>query len=285
MSGKPSWRFEEIDLTTIEVPEERLRSILSEQEQISMRGSIQHLGLIQEIGVRRVGDRILLVYGESRLKELLRQGVKKYLAKVWDVDDKTAILLEIAENTAQGGIDPIVLMNRIKVLKQDYNMTAKQIHEITGVSESVISKLSTILKMPTTVQTYVITGNLDYTKAYTLSKIQRPDLQEYYAEQAVLQEWTLEQTEKVVADVNKWLKELERKGEEVKAPLTVDVGRDTCDFCKEKLVQELIEYPGLCKVCKEKITRLLYMLEIFFGKKLKNIEYSMLEDIRIVKLG
>ena len=283
---KKKYELKEIELDKIVVPEERISALQDEQSEAALLESIKRFGLLQEIGVIEQPDgSYKLIYGQSRLNALKQAGYRRYTVKVWNVDEREAILLMLAENFARGGIDPAKAMDLIQELMEKHGLTAKEISMVTGISEATIAKLKKISHAHPTVKALVIQGDLDWTKAYEISKIPDEALQEHYAIQTVEQGYDTETVKEIVQAVNRYLQESETVEEQMlpQGTETAPPGTDLCDLCKQRHYQENMCYPGLCKQCWNKVKVLIAQLEATLIKKFKDTTLEDLSNIIIAK--
>jgi len=173
----PQYTLANIGILRISWPQDRFRATHTEQSKQALETTLKSLPLLNSIGVVRKGDDFEGIYGESRYVLLLNTKHETVECKVWNVPPEQALQMEIAENYARGGYDPIGLINILVKLQESKSMRQVDIAHLLGTTQSKVSKLFTLKEMPDEVKMLVATKRLDFETAYELSSVEDPELQ------------------------------------------------------------------------------------------------------------
>ena len=173
----PMYTLANVGVLRISWPQERFRAQHTEQSKQALETTLKNLPLLNSIGVVKKGDDFEGIYGESRYVLLLKAKHEVVECKIWKVTKEEALQMEIAENYARGGFDPIELINILVKLQESKSMRQVDIAHLLGTTQSKVSKLFTLKEMPNEVKMLVATKRLDFETAYELSNVDTPELQ------------------------------------------------------------------------------------------------------------
>lgn len=102
------------------------RTHFDDKEISGLAESIQSVGIIQPIIVRKWENEYFVIAGERRLRASKKAGLKKIRAIVMEASEEENITLALIENIQRADLDPIeeakayrLLMNRFKMRQQD----------------------------------------------------------------------------------------------------------------------------------------------------------------------
>jgi ParB family chromosome partitioning protein len=121
-------------------------------------GSMRKFGLQSPVKVRpKAHGRYEIIFGDRRLEEAKRLGLKQINAIVEKADDRTALLEHVIENVARQDFLPLEEAEAFRRLRKlGYNN--ERIAKLVGKSPGVIPNRLALLRLPPTVQEY-LTGN------------------------------------------------------------------------------------------------------------------------------
>ena len=164
-----------------------MRSKIDEKRLEDLAGSIQRVGLIQPITVRKVGDRFEVVSGHRRLaahKLLCRETID---AIVIEADDKQNDALKAHENLFREDINPVDQAVFIDRLMVGSSLSVKEVADVLNRSETWVYNRLNILTFPDYLRGYVGEGKLSIGAATHLSKIKDEVLRRDYSRIAAVQ--------------------------------------------------------------------------------------------------
>lgn len=136
-----------IKCSLIQVPHVRARSLVTPHFLAALRESIQSIGQVEPVIVADAGDRYILIDGEHRYREICAR--QEYITAVilYDIDETTIDLLNLATAVLKAPPDPISVIQLISRLRAR-GVSCKQIARAVGKSERWCYMLSQISQAP-----------------------------------------------------------------------------------------------------------------------------------------
>lgn len=113
-----------------------------------LAASIQEHGVLQPIVVVKAGKKYQIVAGERRYRASQLAEMETIPAIVRTLDAQNKLELSIIENAQREDLNPIELATAYAKLKEQFNLTDKQIGERVGKSSSSIQNTLRLLKLP-----------------------------------------------------------------------------------------------------------------------------------------
>ena len=113
-----------------------------------LAASMQEHGVLQPIVVVKVGKKYQIVAGERRYRASQIAEMETIPAIVRTLDAQNKLELSIIENAQREDLNPIELATAYAKLKEQFNLTDKQIGERVGKSSSSIQNTMRLLKLP-----------------------------------------------------------------------------------------------------------------------------------------
>lgn len=143
-----SSRLIEIDIAKISRDENQPRKNFSEAALAELAASIKEHGIIQPLVVIEENGKYLIVAGERRFRAAKIAGLSKVPAIVRTLDSQNRLELSIIENAQREDLNPIELATAYAKLKTQFNLSASEIAEKVGKSESAIINTMRLLNLP-----------------------------------------------------------------------------------------------------------------------------------------
>jgi len=166
--------YEEIPIELIDIPDVRVSSILDDEQKAWLEATIKSMGVIQDPVVRKKPDgRYELIAGKSRITKLKELGVEKVRCKVLEVDDLTALKMNVIENVARGGWDYISLARAIKKM-MDLGASMDEICKTFGRSPTWVRRTLVLLELPEEIQEAIRAGKLTPSHVYIAGRLPTP---------------------------------------------------------------------------------------------------------------
>jgi len=249
--GELPWTWVTVDPQQVHIPQRRLHAVQDESSDAAIRETYRKFGFLSEPGIYKGPHGYTLVYGQRRLEEAIRQGVKQVTVKLWTVGDADAILLEFAENYARGSINVVNLAERIQDLMNTGKYRAKDLARILNMSEQTVSKVRMVLDLPPSVKKYLASRRLSLEHAVELHRIRDKELQARVARMIVEQGWTSAQLRNYVNHG------LLKRCDNCNKPLTQPhrlYGKWLCSLCLEKFYPEEWKNVGLQEASLMKVS-------------------------------
>ena len=111
-------------------------------EQINLQGQLQAI-LVKEIPPDERVDHhcYFLVFGFRRIRALLSLGRAKVTARIWDGDIEESYFVNLSENIARKNLKPWEKAKRYSEIKNEFNISAREIAKRLSVSQGNVSIL------------------------------------------------------------------------------------------------------------------------------------------------
>ncbi len=193
--GKPR----EIPLEQIDRNPFQTRSRVNEEQLAELAASITANGVVQPVLVRpQANGRFQLIAGERRWLASKKAGKETIPAILRQVSDEQAMEITIVENLQRADLNPMEQARAFERLSREFHMTQEQMATRTGKDRASVSNFLRLLKLPSTVQARVESGELTFGHARTLLALEHSEEIEKAAQKVVLSSLSVRQTEDYV---------------------------------------------------------------------------------------
>jgi ParB family chromosome partitioning protein len=193
--GKPR----EIPLDHIDRNPFQTRSHVNEEQLAELAASITANGVVQPILVRpQANGRFQLIAGERRWLASQLAAKKTIPAILRQVSDEQAMEITIVENLQRADLNPMEQSRAFDRLSREFHMTQEQMATRTGKDRATVANFLRLLRLPTSVQTRVETGELSFGHARTLLSLEHAEEIEKAAQRIVGLSLSVRQTESYV---------------------------------------------------------------------------------------
>lgn len=127
-----------------------------------LAASIKEHGVLEPIVVRRVPgqDKFEIIAGERRWRASQKAGLREVLVVVKDVTPKSAFELAIIENVQREDLNPVELAEALDRLVKEHHYTQETLATRLGKDRTTIANSLRLLKLPASVRSRVISGEL-----------------------------------------------------------------------------------------------------------------------------
>jgi len=174
-----------VELDLIDAPLERVRLGYSEEKIAELMASIQQRGVLQSPGVRKVGERYAVIWGDHRMEAMRRLGYQRARVFLVSATDDEAVILAAHENLRRHDMSPVEeagLCQRLyEVLGEDTDRVAR---ELCATRDWVESRLL-MLRWPADILKLVHEGRLAMKQGRELARIKVDADRAYYTEFAI----------------------------------------------------------------------------------------------------
>ena len=192
----------EIELDFIEVNPYQPRSYFNEEALKELATSIQELGVIQPITVRKLeGNKFQLVSGERRFRASKLIGNTTIPAYIRIANDQEMLEMALVENIQRKDLDPIEVALSYQRLIDEIDLTQDQMSKRVGKKRSTISNYLRLLKLDPIVQTGMRDGFLSMGHGRAIINIENTEDQLSIYEQIIAQKLSVRQTEELVKSI------------------------------------------------------------------------------------
>jgi ParB family chromosome partitioning protein len=152
-----------------------------------LAASIKEHGLLEPIVVRRIAgqDKFEIIAGERRWRASQKAGLREALVVVKDVTPKAAFELALIENVQREDLNPVELAEALDRLVKEHQYTQETLAERLGKDRTTITNSLRLLKLPPSVRSRVVVGELSEGHARALLGAPDPSKIEDLAEKCV----------------------------------------------------------------------------------------------------
>jgi ParB family chromosome partitioning protein len=190
--GKPR----EIGLDQIDRNPFQTRTQMNEDQLAELAASITSNGVVQPILVRPLPNgRFQLIAGERRWRASQLAGKTTIPAILRQVSDEQAMEITIVENLQRADLNPMEQARAFERLAREFHMTQEQMAHRTGKDRASVANFLRLLKLPSTVQSRVESGELSFGHARTLLAFEHAEEMEKAAQKIVERSLSVRQTE------------------------------------------------------------------------------------------
>ncbi len=199
-SDQDKGKLLEIKLTEIMVDKNQPRQKFDQAKLEALAQSIKKHGVLQPIVLVKKGQKYQIVAGERRFRASKLAGKKNIPAIVRTLTEQHKLELSLIENLQREDLNPIEVATVYLKLKNQFNMTLKQIGEtVGGKSQASISNALGLLRLPKKAINYLIDGTVTEGQVRTLAGLPQ-DVTEKLLAQIVKHQWSARRVERVVAN-------------------------------------------------------------------------------------
>ena len=182
--------------------------------------SIRQHGILQPLTVRRLQSGYYqIIAGERRWRAARLAGLTEVPVLVIEADDRKAAELAMVENLQREDLNPMEEAAGFQKLMADFGLTQEECAERVGKSRPAVANALRLLSLPEPIQAMVEDGRLSAGHARTLVSVADPAIQQKIAEKVANDGLSVRQTEQLVKQLTRPVKE---PVEEKKDPLAVD---------------------------------------------------------------
>jgi ParB family chromosome partitioning protein len=193
--GKPR----EIPLGQIDRNPFQTRNQMNEEQLAELAASISANGVVQPILVRPLANgRFQLIAGERRWRASELAGKTTIPAILRQVSDEQAMEITIVENLQRADLNPMEQARAFERLSREFHMTQEQMAVRTGKDRATVANFLRLLKLPSTVQARVESGELSFGHARTLLAFEHAEEMEKAAQRIAALSLSVRQTENYV---------------------------------------------------------------------------------------
>jgi ParB family chromosome partitioning protein len=250
--------FAEVPLNQIRPNAVQPRQVFEEEAMAELVHSIQEVGLLQPVVVRRHGDTDFeLVMGERRWRAAEQAGLDTLPAIVRETGDDDMLRDALLENLHRSQLNPLEEAAAYAQMLEDFGCTHDELASRIGRSRPQISNTLRLLKLSPAVQRRVAAGVLSAGHARSLLAVEDPELQDRLAQRVVAEGISVRGLEEIVA--------------------VGDTGRP-----QERVTRRKPVAPGLADLAERLSDRLETRVKVDLGRTKGKItvEFASMEDLR-----
>ena len=165
--------------------------------------SIQSLGLIQPITVKRTGDnQYEIISGERRFRASKLAKIKEIPAYIRIGNDQELMEMALVENIQRKDLNAIEIAYTYSRLIAEFNLKHEQLAERVGKKRSVITNYLRLLKLSAKIQADVKDGKLSMGHGRVLAGIQDMAVRDMLHAKIIDESLSVRQTEAIAAQLS-----------------------------------------------------------------------------------
>jgi len=192
--------LEEVPVGAVVANPRQPRQVFDEDSLAELAASIEAVGLLQPVVVRRAGSgRYELIMGERRWRACQVAGIDVIPAIVRETSDDDMLRDALIENLHREQLNPLEEAAAYQQLLDDFSATHEELARRVGRSRPHISNTIRLLNLPPAVQKRVAAGVLSAGHARALLGVDDPIVQEQLAHRVVAEGLSVRAVEEIVA--------------------------------------------------------------------------------------
>ncbi len=191
--------FDEIPLDQIVPNRVQPRQVFEEEALAELVTSVQQIGLLQPVVVRKRATGYELVMGERRWRACQEAGLSTIPAIVRETDDVDMLRDALLENLHRAQLNPLEEAAAYGQLLEDFGCTHEELATRIGRSRPQISNTLRLLRLTPAVQRRVAAGVLSAGHARALLAIEDPEIQDRMAARVVAEGISVRGLEEIVS--------------------------------------------------------------------------------------
>ena len=186
----------ELSIDQINVNPFQPRTNFEDEKILELANSIEHLGIIQPITVRKIGFKSFeIISGERRFRAVSSLKLKSIPAFVRIANDQQSLEMALVENIQRENLDPIEIALCYQRLIDEVQLTQDQMSERVGKKRSTISNYLRLLKLNPIIQTGIRDGFISMGHGRTLVTIEKKEDQLNIYEKILKKSLSVRETE------------------------------------------------------------------------------------------
>ncbi len=171
----PKEKIVEIKLNELRSNPYQPRKVFDEEALNELAASIKEYGVFQPIIVKKSVKGYEIIAGERRAKASLIAGKETIPAIIREFDDTEMMEIALLENLQREDLNAIEEANAYIKIMEAKNLTHEELAKVLGKSQSYVTNMIGLLRLPEEVKDLVINDKISMTHARILSKMSDHD--------------------------------------------------------------------------------------------------------------
>lgn len=187
-----------LNISDVSPNENQPRKHFDKERLQELSASVQANGVIQPIIVTKSQSGYQIVAGERRWRAARLAGLKTIPAIVKELSDLEVLQHALIENVQRQDLNAIETAEALSNLMTEHQMTQEKLSSTVGMSRSALANTLRLLNLPAKIKKMVISEEISQGHARTLLALETKKEQEAAAEQVVLRDLSVRDTERLV---------------------------------------------------------------------------------------
>ncbi len=223
----------EILISEIETNPFQPRTEFDQERLHELSASIEQLGIIQPITVRKLGyNKYQLISGERRFRASQLAGLSKIPAYVRIANDQEMLEMALVENIQREQLNPIEVALSYQRLIDELGLTQEKCSERVGKNRTTVTNFLRLLKLPVEIQKGLSEGLISTGHARALINVKNKDTQLNIYNDAIANGYSVREVEQIVKEFSN---STYKRTSKVKKTTTAN----PLPFAQQKLVHDL----------------------------------------------
>ena len=203
----------EIAISEIETNPFQPRIEFNQEKLHELAASIEQLGIIQPITVRKLQEnKYQLISGERRFRASQLAGLNTIPSFIRIANDQEMLEMALVENIQREDLNPIEVALSYQRLIDEIKLTQQECSERVGKNRSTITNFLRLLKLPSEIQKGLSEGGISAGHARALINVQNSDTQINIYHDIVANGYSVREVEQLAKDfVDKEYKRTSKK--------------------------------------------------------------------------
>ena len=152
LDQKKNKLFNEIEIDLIDVNPFQPRTNFNSIDLEELSSSIDKLGLIQPITIKKNDGRFTLISGERRLRAFQKLSKKSIPAYIRTANDQESLEMALVENIQRKNLDPIEIAISYSRLTEELKISHEEMSKRVGKDRTTITNYIRLLKLDPIIQ-------------------------------------------------------------------------------------------------------------------------------------
>ena len=171
------------------------RTYFDEKALADLAQSIQNLGVIQPITLRKDGDRFEIISGERRFRASKIAGLETIPAYIRLVNDQELLEMALVENIQREDLDAIEIALTYQRLLEEIGMTQENLSQRVGKERSTITNYIRLLRLNPDMQNAIRSGEISAGHGRAILSLDDKESQVDLFQKIVKNNWSVRQAE------------------------------------------------------------------------------------------
>ena len=223
----------EIEINEIEINPFQPRVTFDQEKLHELASSIEKLGIIQPITVRKLKDtKYQLISGERRFRASQLIGLKTIPAFIRVANDQEMLEMALVENIQRENLNPIEVALSYQRLIDEIKLTQEQCSERVGKKRTTVTNFLRLLKLPSEIQKGLSEGKISTGHARALISVKNSDNQLNIFHDTIANGYSVREVEQLVKDFSNSNYKRTSKTKNIRIP-------NPLPFFQQKMVHDL----------------------------------------------
>lgn len=177
------------------------RTYFDEKALSDLAQSIQNLGVIQPITLRKDGDKFEIISGERRYRASKMAGLKTIPAYIRLVNDQELLEMALVENIQREDLDAIEVALTYQRLLEEIGLTQENLSQRVGKERSTITNSIRLLKLNPEMQNAIRAGKISAGHGRAILSLDNEEVQNQLFNEIIKESLSVRQAEALASSL------------------------------------------------------------------------------------